>query len=703
MSKRLILPILLLGLLLGASSAVFAQDIPLPNDTMKVVDNHGRAGDTVQVGLYFANSIKVGAYQGRLIFNPNILQIISVTGIPPRGNILEFTSGEINNDSVLIFLGYTMTAGRGIAIGSGVVANIKLLVKPDAQVGSTLLRFVDASGAVNAWADTTGGYAVYYPRLVDGTFTVTGGSSNLAPVISNIGPQEVREGQTLQFVVNAYDYDGDNLTLSAQNLPPNASFPTAQGDSAATGSFTFTPTFEQGPDTLFVIFVATDDHNNVTQLTVQIIILNQPNDFLSVDSRQGGVPGALGRDINVDMLNSRNVYGVQFDYYYDPQQIDVVDVVPTDRCLGLGFWYNEPDPGRIIVLIFSPGLDPISIGDGTIVRFVTNVNTTALFGPSAVVLDSAVEVIDSIGTSANLTTNNGFFTVDRFGDANLDGLISVGDCVRIVSSIIGRYVLNTREFDAADMNRDGRVNVSDLQNTIDWILEIPTLLAPLSPTPLVSVELKKDPNTSGDIISISLWGNIETQAAAFQYQLNYNSDRLEPLDAVPGDMLRNLRFDKSAADGKFKGVFYDMGGSTFGPASGELVTFTFREKTGQFSPSDLNLSEFLIVDRGSALISTEIKGQLPSEYSLNQNYPNPFNSSTKISFDMPEDGQVELSVYDVLGRKVATLINETMTAGSHSINWDGRSQDGEIMATGVFFYRLQAKDFDETKRMLLVK
>ena len=508
MSKRLILPLLIIGLLIGASVTVFAQDIPLPNDTMKVVDNHGRPGDTVLVGLYFDNSIKVGGYSGRIIFNPNVMQIISVEGIPPRGNQLEFTSGEVHEDSVLIVLAYTFVAGRGIPIGNGVVANIKVRVKANAPGGSTLLRFEDATGAVNAWADTTAGFALYYPRLVNGTFTVTGGSGNLAPVIGNIGPQEVREGQTLQFAVNAYDYDGDNLTLTAQNLPQNSTFPTAQGDSTVTGTFTFTPNFEQGPDTIFVIFHATDDHNNVTTLTVQIIILDQPNDFLSVDSRQGGVPGAVGRDINVDLLNSRNIYGIQFDYYYDHQQIDIVDVVPTDRCLGLGFWYNEPDPGKIIVLIFSPGLDPIPVGDGTIVRFVTNVNTTALFGPTAVVLDSAIEVIDSIGTSAQLKTNDGYFTVDRFGDANLDGLISVGDCVRIVSFIIGRYNLNIREFDAADMNRDGRVNVSDLQNSIDWILQIPTRLSPLSPIPLVAGRAKKRSGIHQEISSRFLFGLI---------------------------------------------------------------------------------------------------------------------------------------------------------------------------------------------------
>ncbi len=97
--------------------------------------------------------------------------------------------------------------------------------------------------------------------------------------------------------------------------------------------------------------------------------------------------------------------------------------------------------------------------------------------------------------------------------------------------------------------------------------------------------------------------------------------------------------------------------------------------------------------------STEERETLPTVLALNQNYPNPFNPSTTISFALPEQSSVRLEVYDVIGRRVATLIqNEAMPAGRHSTSFDARS-----LASGVYIYRLVAGDVILTKRMLLIK
>ncbi len=89
---------------------------------------------------------------------------------------------------------------------------------------------------------------------------------------------------------------------------------------------------------------------------------------------------------------------------------------------------------------------------------------------------------------------------------------------------------------------------------------------------------------------------------------------------------------------------------------------------------------------------------VPSEYSLNQNYPNPFNPSTKINFALPKQGLVTLKIYDVLGREVRTLVNEVKQAGSYSVDFNGYD-----LSSGVYFYRLQANDFTDVKRMMLIK
>ena len=88
----------------------------------------------------------------------------------------------------------------------------------------------------------------------------------------------------------------------------------------------------------------------------------------------------------------------------------------------------------------------------------------------------------------------------------------------------------------------------------------------------------------------------------------------------------------------------------------------------------------------------------PDKYSLSQNYPNPFNPVTNIKFDIQKSGLVKITVFDMLGRVVATLLNESLQPGSNSVDWDASNYP-----SGVYFYKLEAEQFNESKRMVLVK
>ena len=89
--------------------------------------------------------------------------------------------------------------------------------------------------------------------------------------------------------------------------------------------------------------------------------------------------------------------------------------------------------------------------------------------------------------------------------------------------------------------------------------------------------------------------------------------------------------------------------------------------------------------------------------SLTQNYPNPFNSSTTIQFDLARSGEVELAVYNLAGQKVLTLAHGQRKAGAHTLHWDGRSDEGRDLASGVYVYRLQAGDQVDTRKLVLVQ
>jgi hypothetical protein len=96
-------------------------------------------------------------------------------------------------------------------------------------------------------------------------------------------------------------------------------------------------------------------------------------------------------------------------------------------------------------------------------------------------------------------------------------------------------------------------------------------------------------------------------------------------------------------------------------------------------------------------------GDTPGMVTLNQNYPNPFNPSTTIPFYLPQSGATSLIVYDVRGRLVRTLIDDVLPAGPRNLEWDGRNNQGQRVASGVYLYRLTFGDFVQTKKMTLLK
>lgn len=94
---------------------------------------------------------------------------------------------------------------------------------------------------------------------------------------------------------------------------------------------------------------------------------------------------------------------------------------------------------------------------------------------------------------------------------------------------------------------------------------------------------------------------------------------------------------------------------------------------------------------------------LPTSFALKQNAPNPFNPSTRVDYDIPKATHVRMDIFNVLGQRVNTLVDEFQEAGSKSVIWDGRDYTGSVAASGIYFYRIEAGEFSETKKMMLLK
>jgi hypothetical protein len=93
----------------------------------------------------------------------------------------------------------------------------------------------------------------------------------------------------------------------------------------------------------------------------------------------------------------------------------------------------------------------------------------------------------------------------------------------------------------------------------------------------------------------------------------------------------------------------------------------------------------------------------PSNSVLFQNYPNPFNQSTKIEFSQARPGFVTLNIYDVLGRRVRSLVSEHLSSGRKVVLWDGENDLGDQVASGIYFYQLKVGAVTEAKKLLLLK
>jgi len=152
-----------------------------------------------------------------------------------------------------------------------------------------------------------------------------------------------------------------------------------------------------------------------------------------------------------------------------------------------------------------------------------------------------------------------------------------------------------------------------------------------------------------------------------------------------------IRVDQS--DSTTAGVWNVLG--TFDLTPGDSIVVT-DEATGSVSPAYVVVDAVLLTANtptGTVDASTE-----PVSFSLAQNYPNPFNPSTKINYSIPTAGMVRLRIYDILGRLVATLVEERKDIGEHVIVWDASG-----MASGIYFYRIVAGEFTETRKMGLMK
>ncbi len=263
------------------------------------------------------------------------------------------------------------------------------------------------------------------------------------------------------------------------------------------------------------------------------------------------------------------------------------------------------------------------------------------------------------------------------GDLDRNGELDSRDAQLVLEQVVGAAALSPAQLTAADVDRNGRVDAVDA----GLIVGLSAKAAANAELPQISAN--RDPADAGQI-SISLTGL--TGRRAFE------------LVIAGAELAANLQgIDVSAADEE--------------PLAWRVQNDTLRVALVGGVPK---LSLSLASGASDLAIGAKVDGRplagvklpapdIPARFELVGNYPNPFNPTTTIAFNLPRNATVRLRIHDVRGRVVATIVDDSLPAGRHEVLWNGRDQQGRTVASGTFFYRLEAGGRVWTRKMLLLK
>jgi len=191
---------------------------------------------------------------------------------------------------------------------------------------------------------------------------------------------------------------------------------------------------------------------------------------------------------------------------------------------------------------------------------------------------------------------------------------------------------------------------------------------------------------------------------ASEIVIYYPDDVKKVLSSLTEDASADhIVFNREYAEEK---TFIQLNGFTGQESYNETKEIRFRIDSEEETEIALEVG-YKLMGRGNEVISKGLVGMdftpTPMEYSLSQNYPNPFNPVTKIKYSLPESGMVNLVIYDLMGREVHRLVKTKQEAGYHSVKWDGQNVVGQNVGAGMYFYVLQSRDYQQVRKMILLK
>jgi len=308
----------------------------------------------------------------------------------------------------------------------------------------------------------------------------------------------------------------------------------------------------------------------------------------------------------------------------------------------------------------------------------------------------------------------------RGGDATGDNQVDIADA-NLVYSLWNETPGDASFVADADVNADGVINSLDLGFVTtnfgnDGYGAPPVFKATgedsdnaTAKVEVVGVE-EVESWWSGRVFEVTAKATGMNDVMAYELVLGYDPDRVKVLPGaavVEGDVFANnsrgsLFFSRNEP-GRVEVASGRVGREWSARGDAELVTVRFMALTEDPGQIEVLGGQFVNSAYRANTMRVEKAQALPRVAALHQNFPNPFNPSTEIRFDIPTAREVQLRVFNQLGQTVRTLVDNRMKAGTYRIKWDGKTEAGNSISSGVYFYSLEAGDFSQIRKMTLVK
>jgi len=190
---------------------------------------------------------------------------------------------------------------------------------------------------------------------------------------------------------------------------------------------------------------------------------------------------------------------------------------------------------------------------------------------------------------------------------------------------------------------------------------------------------------------------VQNQGSSHELRLQLTFDNENPLESGSGTIARLFfTIDPDAVE-----TLIVVDTTTFAGFAHTSVTRTPAAGGDTFVP--LFTAGSVEIKVSTDVTDVTPDGTLPASFELAQNYPNPFNPTTQIRFSLPQASNVRLDIFNLLGRRVCRLIDQHLCAGVHQVTFNGRSEKGRSLASGIYFYRISAGEYTEVRKMVLLK